>query len=213
MMQCGNETPKTKKGIAVVLSGPSGCGKGTIVKELLRKYDDALALSVSATTRAPRVGEVDGREYYFVSKEDFEARIAADEILEYTTYCGNYYGTPKKELTERTEAGIHVILEIEVEGSMNIRKRYPEAVHIFVLPPDLVTLEARLRGRGTNTDEDIKNRLARAKEEIRLIGEYDYVIVNRDGGAEAAADEVFSILCAEQHRVSRNRDITDPFLA
>lgn len=212
-MPCITEIPKTKKGIAVVLSGPSGCGKGTIVRELLRKYNDVLALSVSATTRVPRVGEVDGREYYFVSKEEFEHRIAAGEILEYTTYCGNYYGTPKKELTERTESGIHVILEIEVEGSMNIRRRYPEAIHVFVLPPDLATLEARLRGRGTNTDEDIKKRLARAREEMALIDGYDYVIVNRDGGAETAADEIFSILCAEQYRVSRNRHITDAFLA
>ncbi len=211
-MQTVNKTQNTKKGIAVVLSGPSGCGKGTIVKELLRKYDDVLALSVSATTRAPRVGEVDGREYYFISKEDFERRIEAGEILEYTTYCGNYYGTPKKELVERTEAGIHVILEIEVEGSMNIRKRYPEAVHVFVLPPDLTTLEARLRGRGTNTEEDIAKRLARAKEEIGLIDSYDYVVVNRDGSVEAAADEVFGILCAEQLRVSRNCEITSPFL-
>ncbi len=211
-MQTVCKTQNTKKGIAVVLSGPSGCGKGTIVKELLRKYDDVLALSVSATTRAPRVGEVDGREYYFISKEDFERRIEAGEILEYTTYCGNYYGTPKKELVERTEAGIHVILEIEVEGSMNIRKRYPEAVHVFVLPPDLTTLEARLRGRGTNTEEDIAKRLARAKEEIGLIDSYDYVVVNRDGGVEAAADEVFGILCAEQLRVSRNCAIASPFL-
>ena len=197
-----------KQGVLLVLSAPSGCGKDTVLARL-----SGVRRSISMTTRAMREGEVDGVDYYFVTQDYFLKQLHEGKILEYTSYNGNYYGTPKKELTERTEAGIHVILEIEVEGSMNIRKRYPEAVHIFVLPPDLVTLEARLRGRGTNTDEDIKNRLARAKEEIRLIGEYDYVIVNRDGGAEAAADEVFSILCAEQHRVSRNRDITDPFLA
>ncbi len=195
---------KKLPGIPFVLSGPSGCGKGTIVKELLKKYPDAFALSVSATTRAPRVGEVDGVHYYFITREEFERRIDDQQILEYTSYCGNYYGTPKKELYERTVSGINVILEIEVEGAMNVRRLCPEAVLIYVLPPDAETLEARLRGRGTNTEEDIANRLATAREEIRCLPDYDYIVINENDGAEAAADEIVNIIASEQHKVSRN---------
>lgn len=195
---------KKLPGIPFVLSGPSGCGKGTIVKELLRKYPDTFALSVSATTRAPRVGEVDGVHYYFITREEFERRIDDQQILEYTSYCGNYYGTPKKELYERTVSGINVILEIEVEGAMNVRRLCPEAVLIYVLPPDAETLEARLRGRGTNTEEDIANRLATAREEIRCLPDYDYIVINENDGAEAAADEIVNIIASEQHKVSRN---------
>ena len=195
---------KKLPGIPFVLSGPSGCGKGTIVKELLKKYPETFALSVSATTRAPRVGEVDGVHYYFITREEFERRIDDQQILEYTSYCGNYYGTPKKELYERTVSGINVILEIEVEGAMNVRRLCPEAVLIYVLPPDAETLEARLRGRGTNTEEDIANRLATAREEIRCLPDYDYIVINENDGAEAAADEIVNIIASEQHKVSRN---------
>lgn len=195
---------KKLPGIPFVLSGPSGCGKGTIVKALLKNHADAFALSVSATTREPRVGEEDGVHYYFITKEEFERRIDDQQILEYTSYCGNYYGTPKKELYERTVSGINVILEIEVEGAMNVRRLCPEAVLIYVLPPDAKTLEARLRGRGTNTEEDIANRLATAREEIRCLPEYDYIVVNEDDGAEAAAEEIVNIIVSEQHKVSRN---------
>jgi guanylate kinase len=195
---------KKLPGIPFVLSGPSGCGKGTIVKALLKNHADAFALSVSATTREPRVGEEDGVHYYFITKEEFERRIDDEQILEYTSYCGNYYGTPKKELYERTVSGINVILEIEVEGAMNVRRLCPEAVLIYVLPPDAKTLEARLRGRGTNTEEDIANRLATAREEIRCLPEYDYIVVNEDDGAEAAAEEIVNIIVSEQHKVSRN---------
>ena len=195
---------KKLPGIPFVLSGPSGCGKGTIVKALLEKHADTFALSVSATTRDPRVGEEDGVHYYFITKEEFERRIEDQQILEYTSYCGNYYGTPKKELYERTVSGINVILEIEVEGAMNVRRLCPEAVLIYVLPPDAETLEARLRGRGTNTEEDIKNRLATAREEIRCLPDYDYIVINENDGAEAAAEEIVNIIAAEQHKVSRN---------
>lgn len=195
---------KKLPGIPFVLSGPSGCGKGTIVKELLRKYSDTFALSVSATTRAPRVGEEDGVHYYFITKEEFERRIEDQQILEYTQYCGNYYGTLKKELYERTISGINVILEIEVEGAMNVKKLCPEAVLIYVLPPDAETLEARLRGRGTNTEDDIANRLAKAREEIRFLPDYDYIVINENDGAESAAEEIVNIIASEQHRVSRN---------
>ena len=192
-----------RRGIPFVLSGPSGCGKGTIVRALLDKHPETYALSVSATTRAPRVGEEDGVHYYFIDKQEFEDRIAADQILEYTTYCGNYYGTPKKELYERTERGINVILEIEVEGAMNVRRLCPEAVLIYILPPDAKTLEARLRGRGTNTEDDIANRLDTARREIGVLPEYDYIVINEDDGAEAAAEEIVNIITAEQHKVSR----------
>ena len=195
---------KKLPGIPFVLSGPSGCGKGTIVKELLKKYPDTFALSVSATTSAPRVGADDGVHYYFITREEFEHRIDDQQILEYTSYCGNYYGTPKKELYERTVSGINVILEIEVEGAMNVRRLCPEAVLIYVLPPDAETLEARLRGRGTNTEEDIANRLATAREEIRCLPDYDYIVINENDGAEAAADEIVNIIASEQHKVSRN---------
>ena len=191
-------------GIPFVLSGPSGCGKGTIVKALLEKHADTFALSVSATTREPRVGEEDGVHYYFITREEFERRIEDQQILEYTSYCGNYYGTPKKELYERTVSGINVILEIEVEGAMNVRRLCPEAVLIYVLPPDAQTLEARLRGRGTNTEEDIANRLATARKEIRCLPDYDYIVINENDGAEAVAEEIVNIIAAEQHKVSRN---------
>ena len=199
-----NMNNKKLPGIPFVLSGPSGCGKGTIVKALLARYPERFALSVSATTRDPRVGEENGVHYHFITREEFERRIDEQQILEYTTYCGNYYGTPKKELYERTVEGINVILEIEVEGAMNVRRLCPEAVLIYVLPPDARTLEERLRGRGTNTEEDIRNRLATAREEIRSLPEYDYLVYNEDGGAEAAAEEIVNIITAEQHRVSRN---------
>ena len=152
----------------------------------------------------PRPGEVNGKNYHFLTREEFESRVSRGEMLEYTEYCGNYYGTPKKELYERTVEGINVILEIEVEGAMNVRRLCPEAVLIYVLPPDAQTLEARLRGRGTNTEEDIKNRLATAREEIRSLPDYDYLVYNENDGAEAAAEEIVNIILAEQHKVSRN---------
>lgn len=191
-------------GIPFVISGPSGCGKGTIVKALLERYPETFALSVSATTREPRVGEENGIHYYFIDRTEFERRIEEQQILEYTTYCGNYYGTPKKELYERTVKGINVILEIEVEGARNVRRLCPEAVLIYVLPPDAETLEKRLRGRGTNTEEDIANRLAKAREEIRCLPDYDYIVINENEGAAAAAEEIANIITAEQHKVSRN---------
>lgn len=199
------------KGIPFVISGPSGCGKGTIVKALLEKYPERFVLSVSATTRKMREGEKDGVQYYFISKEEFERRIAAGDILEYTTYSNEYYGTPKTQVYAHTEMGRSVILEIEVEGAMHVRELLPEAFLIFVLPPNAETLEARLRGRGTNTEEDIQRRLARAKEEIKMLPYYDYVIVNEDGGAAAAADEIAEILSAEQKRVCRQKEIAANF--
>ena len=202
-----------KKGIPFVISGPSGSGKGTIVKEILKQAPERFALSVSATTRAPRPGERNGVDYYFISREEFERRIAAGEILEYTSYCGNYYGTPKSEVERLTAAGVNVILEIEIEGGMNARRLLPGTVLMFVLPPDAETLEVRLRGRGTNTEEEISNRLAKARIEIRSAYDYDYIIINEDNAADRAAAEIISILDAETHRVSRSTAAVDAFFA
>ena len=195
------------------MSGPSGSGKGTIVKEILKKAPDEFALSVSATTRAPRPGERNGVDYYFISREDFEGRIARGEVLEYTLYCGNYYGTLKSEVERITELGVNVILEIEIEGGMNVRRLLPGSVLMFILPPDRETLEARLRGRGTNTEEDIEKRLAKARIEIRTAYDYDYLIVNENDAADKAADDIIGIIRAEAHRVARSREIADAFFA
>ena len=166
-------------GKLIVLTGPSGVGKGTIVRELLPRYEQ-LFLSISATSRQPREGEVDGKDYFFKSREEFEAMIAAKELLEWAEYAGNYYGTPLPPLTAQMEQGKSAILEIEVIGANSVKSIYPEALRIFILPPSFEVLEERLRGRGTDADEVIAKRLARAKEELELSKEFDYQIVNDD---------------------------------
>lgn len=202
-----------KKGILIVISGPSGSGKGTVIKRIM-EYDRSFIYSVSATTRAPRVGEKHGVNYYFIDRADFEARIAADMMLEHAEYCGNYYGTPKKEVTENLEAGHNVILEIEVEGAMQIKKKCPDALLVMIAPPDFETLEARLRGRGDDVSEDvILNRLATAKKELSKLGQYDYIVVNGDNMIDEAAHDIMDIVYAETHRVSRNEDFTSKFFA
>lgn len=163
-------------GLKIVLSGPSGSGKGTIVKELIK--DEQFLLSISATTRSPRQGEEEGVHYFFKTKEAFEAMIQENELLEYAQFCGNYYGTPKAFIEDSVKNGKDVILEIEVEGAMQIKKIYPEAIFIFVVPPSLTELENRLVGRGTEQRDVIEQRLARAKEELALYNNYDYVVVN-----------------------------------
>ena len=193
-----------KKGLMIVISGPAGSGKGTVNANLLAS--DEYAYSVSATTRAPRPGEINGKNYHFITKEDFEGRIDRGEMLEYTTYCGNYYGTPLKEAVEVLESGRNLILEIEVEGAMNVKRLYPEAVLIMLLPPSFAVQEARLRGRGTETEEVIQKRLARTREEVPLIGHYDYVVYNQDGGVEKCADDIRAIVRAEQSAVRRHGD-------
>ena len=191
-----------QKGLLIVVSGPAGSGKGTVNGILLESPE--FAYSVSATTRAPRPGEVDGVNYHFITKEDFEARIARGEMLEYTSYCGNYYGTPLREAIEVMESGRNLILEIEVEGAQNVKRIYPEAVLIMLLPPSFAVQESRLRGRGTETEEKICARLARTREEIPLVDHYDYVVYNYDGGAEACADDIRAIVRAEKNNVRRH---------
>ena len=186
--------------------------EGTVVSKILEN-DKNFKLSVSATTRSPRVGEIDGVHYFFINKNDFESKIAADEMLEYAKYSENYYGTPKSQVVNSLEAGINVILEIEVKGAAQIRERYPDAVHILLLPPNYKTLESRLRGRKTNTEDDIIRRLDQAKNEINEFDLYDYVVINDDGCADNTAREIIEIINTERHKTSRNKTIPSDFFA
>ena len=185
------------KGKLYVISGPSGTGKGTICTEILKEIGNEF--SVSMTTRPPRPSEVHGREYYFVTKEEFEANIAAGGFLEYATVFDNYYGTPKEMVMNRLERGYNVILDIDVQGGLQVKKTMPEAVLIFVLPPSLEVLRSRLEGRGTESTENIEKRLRQAINEIKLIGEYDYFLVN--DVLEESVNTVKSIMTAEVSRV------------
>ena len=193
----------TKKGLLLVVSGPSGVGKGTICKEYLGKYDDC-ALSVSATTRAPRDGEVDGVSYFFLSHEEFRKKIAEGGFLEHAVFCDNYYGTPKDDVMKKLDEGKNVILEIEVQGALQVRSHYPEAVFVFVIPPSMEELENRLRGRGTETDDVIAKRLERAKAEFKYIDKYNYTLTNDT--VENAVDVLHSIIEAEKCVMARNYD-------
>ncbi|MGN0308562.1 MAG: guanylate kinase [Lachnospiraceae bacterium] len=167
------------KGLLIVISGFSGAGKGTLMKGLMRDYRD-YALSISMTTRAPREGEVNGREYFFAAREEFEERIRRDGFIEYASYCGNYYGTPRDYVDSKLAEGKDVILEIEIQGAMKIKERYPEAVLLFIMPPSAEALYERLSGRGTETEEAIQKRLKRACEEAVGIENYDYILINDD---------------------------------
>lgn len=165
-----------KQGILTVVSGFSGAGKGTLMKALLEKYE--YGLSISATTRAPREGEQDGREYFFLTKEQFEDMISKNELIEYAQYVGNYYGTPKKYVQQQLDAGKNVILEIEIQGALNVKKMFPDALLIFVTPPSAAELKSRLVGRGTEDMETINKRMKRAAEESKFMNSYDYIAVN-----------------------------------
>ena len=185
------------KGRLFVISGPSGTGKGTICREILK--DIRNEFSVSMTTREPREGEEHGREYFFVSHEEFIENINRNNFLEYATVFDNYYGTPKDIVLKKLEKGRNVILDIDVQGGLQVKAAMPEAVLIFILPPSLAVLRSRLEGRGTETPDVIEKRLSKAVNEIRLIGEYDYIVVNDD--REEAADLARSIMKAESARV------------
>ena len=193
-----------KKGLLIVVSGPAGSGKGTVNAKVLQSPD--FGFSVSLTTRAPRPGEVDGVNYRYVTRDYFEKMIADGGLLEYTNYCGNFYGTPLKEALEILDSGKNLLLEIEVEGALNVKRVYPEAVLIMLLPPSFSVQEQRLRGRGTETEEKICQRLATTKKELPMISHYDYVVYNHDGGADACADDIRAIVRAESSSVKRHPD-------
>ena len=199
------------KGLMIVVSGPAGSGKGTVNAHLIATGD--YRFSVSATTRAPRPGEIDGVNYHYITKEEFLARIDSGDMLEYTEYCGTYYGTPKKEAEETLALGKNLLLEIEVEGARNIKAKYPEAVLVLLLPPSHSVQEQRLRSRGTETEDKILLRLARAKEEIAFADCYDYVVYNHDGRDKEAAQEILSIVAAEKASLKRNPDVVKKFLS
>ena len=167
------------EGLLIVISGFSGAGKGTLMKRLIEDYQN-YALSISMTTRPPRQGEVEGREYFFATREQFEEKIAQDGFIEYASYCGNYYGTPRAYVESQLAAGKDVILEIEIQGAMKIKEKYPDALLLFVMPPSAKALYSRLTGRGTETEEVIQKRLSRAAEESVGIEGYDYVMINDD---------------------------------
>ncbi len=199
-----------KKGILLVVSGPSGCGKGTVLSHVL-KDKERYSLSVSFTTRDPRPGEIDGVHYGFVSKDDFVKQIEAGNMLEYTEYCGNYYGTPQSTVNSLLEKGINVVLEIETVGAMNVKKLRSDAVLIMILPPSYEVLENRLRSRGTNSEEDIAKRLLRAKEELKALPEYHYCVINQDGYSDLAAEQIKRIVDVEKHKIERNNTILHHF--
>ena len=187
---------KMNKGRLIVFSAPSGCGKGTMLAEILK--DERFCVSVSATTREPREGEVDGVNYHFMSKGDFLQKVADSEFLEYAEYCHNYYGTLISEVEGRLGEGINVILEIEVQGAMKIREKRPDALLVFVAPPSVGELRRRLKKRGTETDEVIEERVAQASKELSYAKDYDYVIVN--DALEDAVSDFFTIIRAEKLR-------------
>ena len=197
------------KGVLMVFSGPSGCGKGTVLKEFFAQGGEAF-LSVSATTRAPRPGEENGVHYFFLQKEEFERMIEQGEILEHASYCGNYYGTPRGPVYERLERGENVILEIEVQGALQIREKCPEAVLVFVLPPSLKELERRLVDRNTEDRESVDRRLSAAAEEIRMAYQYDYVVVN--DALDDAVQELKTIFAAEKLKAANRKKMIDEVL-
>lgn len=191
-----------KKGILIVVSGFSGAGKGTLMKELLKKYPDDYALSISATSRKPREGEQEGVEYFFKTREEFEKMIEGEELVEYAQYVGNYYGTPKAYVEEQLEAGKDVILEIEIQGALKIKEKFPQTVLMFVTPPSAEELKNRLVGRGTEDMDTIERRLSRAVEEAEGIEAYDYLVVNDI--LELCVEEMHQIFSNEHTRISRN---------
>ncbi len=192
----------------IVLSGPSGTGKGTVCKALLNKHRD-ISLSISATTREPRTGEIHGKHYFFTKREEFEDRIGNGEFLEYANVFSNYYGTPKSFVDEMLASGKDVLLEIDVQGALKVKENSPEGVFIFLIPPSMAELEKRIRSRGTETEEKIRERLGKAGAEMDLMDRYDYVIINDE--VDNVVAKIESIMDAERLRVPRNLDKIQQF--
>ena len=195
-----------RKGILIVVSGFSGAGKGTLVKKLLEEYD-GYTLSISATTRQPRAGEQDGREYFFLNKEQFEQKIAENGLIEYACYCDNYYGTPREYVEQQLEDGRDVILEIEIQGALKVKARYNDALLLFVMPPSAEELRRRLVGRGTETKEVIAQRMRRAAEEAEGIEQYEYIIVNDD--LELCVRQLHELITAAHNTPDRNKEFIE----
>lgn len=193
------------KGRLIVFSAPSGCGKGTMLAEILK--DNSFRCSVSTTTREPRKGEIDGVHYYFISKEEFQRRIANDEFMEYAEYCQNSYGTLKSEVDQYLESGINVILEIEVQGAMKMREIRPDALFVFIAPPSVDELRRRLNKRGTETQEVIEKRIAAAITELPYMDKYDYIIVN--DALEDAVSDFFAVIRSEQLKTSAQAEFIE----
>ena len=191
-----------KEGILIVVSGFSGAGKGTIMKALLERYDN-YALSISATTRNPRPGEEEGKAYFFKTTEEFEKMIAQDDLIEYAMYVGNYYGTPKAYVEEQLRAGKDVILEIEIQGALKVKEKFPNTLLLFVTPPSAEELRKRLEGRGTETQEVIDGRMKRAIEEAEYMDQYDYLVVNDE--LDVCVEEVHHLIQGEHERCFRNQ--------
>ena len=189
------------KGLLLVISGFSGAGKGTVMKRLLELHDE-YSLSISATTRKPREGEADGREYFFKTVEEFEKMIAEDALIEHAQYVGNYYGTPKAYVEEQLDKGNNVILEIEIQGAMNIKRMFPDAVLMFITPPSAAELEKRFRGRGTEDEATIKARLSRAAEEAEGVEDYDYIVINDE--VDLCVGRIHDIVLSEKMKAKYN---------
>ncbi len=185
-----------KKGILIVVSGFSGAGKGTIIKELRKKYD--YELSISSTTRNPRKGDVDGVDYFFKTRDEFEEMIKKDKLIEWAEYVGNYYGTPREYVEQQLEAGKDVLLEIEMHGGMLVKEQYPDAMLLFITPPSAEILKNRLTGRGTETEEEIERRMNRAAEEADYMEKYDYILVN--DSLDEAVEELHHLIQAKHHK-------------
>lgn len=190
-----------EKGLLIVISGPSGVGKGTVRKALFERKGHNLEFSVSMTTRKPRVGEVDGREYYFVNEEEFKENINKGNMLEYARFVNNYYGTPKDKVNEQLEAGKEVVLEIEVQGALQVKAKMPDSVFIFIAPPSWEALENRLTSRGTEPIDIINERLTKARNEIMVASSYDYIVINDE--VENAVDKIIAIIRAEHAKCDR----------
>lgn len=192
------------KGVLMILSGPSGSGKDTVLNKLVESNED-VCVSISMTTRKMRDGEIDGKHYYFVSREYFQKKIAEDKMLEYAEYAGNYYGTPRQPVEEMLNEGKSVVLKIEVQGAEKIRKIYPDVTSVFLLPPSMRVLEGRLRGRGSEDEETINHRLRIAREELRRAYDYDYIVINDT--VENALHGLETVIEAEKKKTSRNKKL------